>query len=125
MQRRGKSTARDDNAGSSASSHNNFDGSRSVGRNFAIVGVVAFKFRRQSAIRQFVADFICYEARLIVEVDGDTHNSTLVSDRARTEWFERQGHKVIRNTNTEVRDNLEGVWEEICTQCIDRKDPLT
>jgi very-short-patch-repair endonuclease len=84
-----------------------------------------FKFRRQTAVGPFVADFVCYEAMVIVELDGESHNSSIDYDLNRTAWFERQGFIIVRFMNAEVRNNLEGVWEAIRKQCIDRKDPLT
>ena len=70
-----------------------------------------FKFRRQEPIGNYVADFVCYEKRIIVEVDGSQHCSE--KDHERDRWFEGQGFKVIRFWNSEVLKNTEGVWEVI------------
>jgi len=70
-----------------------------------------FKFRRQEPIGNYVADFVCYEKRVIVEVDGSQHCSE--KDHERDRWFEGQGFKVIRFWNNEVLKNTEGVWEVI------------
>ena len=70
-----------------------------------------FKFRRQEPIGNYVADFVCYEKRIIVEVDGSQHCSE--KDHERDRWFEGQGFKVIRFWNNEVLKNTEGVWEVI------------
>jgi very-short-patch-repair endonuclease len=60
-----------------------------------------------------VADFCCEAARLIVEVDGGQHAESADADRARTEFFERRGYRVIRFWNSEVNRNIHGVLEEI------------
>jgi len=63
----------------------------------------AFKFRRQHALGQYIADFICLSARLVIEVDGDTHDDARqVVDATRTEYIERIGYRVIRFWNSEV-----------------------
>jgi very-short-patch-repair endonuclease len=72
-------------------------------------------FRRQVPIGPFVADFVCYSARLIVELDGESHDfaSRQKRDRRRDEWFESQGFVVLRFTNEQVLANLIGVVEVI------------
>ena len=81
-----------------------------------------FKFRRQEPIGDYVADFVCYENRIIVEVDGSQHCSE--KDRERDRWFEGHGFKVLRFWNNEVLKNTEGVWEVIRKQCLSHP-PLT
>ena len=70
-----------------------------------------FKFRRQEPIGNYVADFVCYEKRIIVEVDGGQHCRE--KDSERDKWFEGQGFKVLRFWNNEVLKNMQGVWEVI------------
>jgi very-short-patch-repair endonuclease len=74
-----------------------------------------WKFRRQHPIEQFVADFVTLDGRLVVEVDGITHESEAerARDQARTAILERCGFHVVRISNTDVYDNLEGVLEMI------------
>jgi very-short-patch-repair endonuclease len=67
-----------------------------------------FKFRRQVPIDRFIADFICFEARLVIEVDGGQHAGPL-QDRSRDRWFAANGFRVVRFWNNEVLSNLEGV----------------
>ena len=90
-----------------------------------------FKFRRQEPIGNYVADFVCYEKRIIVEVDGSQHCSE--KDHERDKWFEGQGFvvsaqpngfKVLRFWNNEVLKNTQGVWEVIRKQCLSHP-PLT
>ncbi len=58
-----------------------------------------WKFREQTPIGQFIADFYCAEAKLIVEVDGSSHIDREEYDARRTEWLQSQGYFVIRFTN--------------------------
>jgi hypothetical protein len=52
-------------------------------------------------------------ARLIVEIDGETHDHTIAADERRTQWLERQGFRVIRFMNSDVMRNTEGVVQAI------------
>ena len=72
-------------------------------------------FRRQVPMRSFIADFACHTTRLIIELDGETHDfdSRQRNDRARDAWFQSQGYTVLRFTNEQVLTNLEGVVESI------------
>ncbi|MCG6187446.1 isoleucine--tRNA ligase [Maribellus maritimus] len=76
-----------------------------------------YKFRRQHIIDQFIADFVCLEKRLIVEVDGGYHSlpEVQVSDEQRTEILKKLGFTVIRFTNEEVINNIDSVLHEITT----------
>jgi very-short-patch-repair endonuclease len=75
----------------------------------------AFKFRRQQPLGNFIVDFVCLEARLIVELDGGQHNGS-ASDVKRDEWLASQGFAVLRFWNNEIFENLEGVVERILVQ---------
>jgi len=66
-----------------------------------------WKFRRQQVIGQFIADFVCPSAKLILEVDGETHDAE--ADAARDVALMRLGYSVLRVTNEEVMRNVEGV----------------
>ncbi len=74
-----------------------------------------FKFRRQHPIYRFIIDFYCAEAKLLIEVDGESHLETdqAAYDNARTEYLEDFGYKVIRFTNNDVRYNIHAVASEI------------
>lgn len=71
------------------------------------------KFRKQHPIDRFIADFYCPVARLIVEVDGATHEDTAEQDATRTVVLEELGLRVVRYTNGEVMGNLEGVVADL------------
>ncbi|MBB6017648.1 endonuclease domain-containing protein [Deinococcus radiopugnans] len=73
------------------------------------------KFRRQWPIAGYIVDFVCFEARLIVELDGSQHaeDAARAYDEARTQVLEAGGFKVLRFWNNEVSSNLRGVLEAI------------
>jgi len=77
--------------------------------------LLGFKFRRQVAIDRFVVDFACFEAKLIVEVDGATHGTPgeLSKDAERTHVLETRGYLVLRFHNVDVFNNIEGVLDVI------------
>ncbi|WP_291685220.1 endonuclease domain-containing protein [Bradyrhizobium sp.] len=74
-----------------------------------------WKFRRQHPIDRYVVDFVTLDGKLIVEVDGVTHSepSEIARDKGRSAVLEACGFLVLRVTNTDVYENLEGVLEMI------------
>jgi very-short-patch-repair endonuclease len=66
-----------------------------------------FKFRRQDVVGHYIADFACPSAKLIVEIDGDTHDAA--KDRIRDDTLAEFGFRVVRVTNADVLHNMEGV----------------
>jgi len=74
-----------------------------------------YKFRRQASIGHHVADFLCAEKRLIVELDGGQHSEE--ADQDRTANLERLGHRLIRFWNNEVNENLDAVLARILAEC--------
>ncbi len=65
------------------------------------------KFRRQAVIPPFIADFLCPAERLIVEIDGDTHDQA--KDRLRDDLLAERGYRTVRVTNHDVMTNIQGV----------------
>ncbi|MGY3546913.1 very-short-patch-repair endonuclease [Bradyrhizobium sp. USDA 4472] len=76
-----------------------------------------WKFRRQHPVDQYVVDLAALDGKLIIEVDGVTHSSPseIERDEAGTKVLEACGFLVIRVSNTDVYENLEGVLELIQT----------
>jgi len=72
-----------------------------------------FKFRRQHAIGQFIADFVCIEKSLIVEVDGSIHDDRKEQDELRTNALNQIGFRVLRFSNDEVEERVDYVLEKI------------
>ena len=82
-----------------------------------------FKFRRQHVIGDAIADFACPEVRLVVEVDGATHDAAWQRDVARTRRLERCGWTILRVDNKDVLESLEAVlWliERTARELADR-----
>lgn len=80
---------------------------------------IGFKIRRQHPIGRFIIDSYCAEARLAIEIDGDTHAAAdqAAYDTARTAWLEERGHKGIRFQAGDVDRNLLGMLEAIRRAC--------
>jgi very-short-patch-repair endonuclease len=74
-----------------------------------------FKFRRQHPIDFFIIDFYCADAKLLIEIDGESHfqPTQMEYDQTRTEYLEALGYKLIRFTNDDVRYNLQVVLSRI------------
>jgi very-short-patch-repair endonuclease len=75
------------------------------------------KFRRQVPIGRFIADFYCTEFKLIVELDGDSHNEQVEYDQKRSAWLEERENHVIRFVNDDVLGALDGVLLTILREC--------
>ena len=71
--------------------------------------ICGLKFRRQHPIGPYVADFACCEKRLVVEIDGESHNSTADQDQTRTAFMKQQGWNVLRFNNEDVLEDPESV----------------
>jgi len=73
------------------------------------------RFQRQKAIGDFIADFYCHKAKLIIELDGSQHATEqgIRKDIVRTDILESYGLKVIRFTNNQINNNFRGVCEQI------------
>ena len=70
------------------------------------------KFRRQVVIGRYIADFVCFEKKLVIEVDGGQHRNSQ-KDEVRDEWLRREGFKVLRFWNNDVLKNRDGVLRRI------------
>jgi very-short-patch-repair endonuclease len=64
--------------------------------------LLGFKFRRQFPIAPYIVDFVCAEARLIVELDGSQHRTAQEYDRKRSEYLMQCGYRVIRFWDNDV-----------------------
>jgi very-short-patch-repair endonuclease len=72
-------------------------------------------------VGHFYADFACVERRLIVELDGEPHDWNFVYDFARDRRLMRDGYRVLRFRNEEVRRDLQGVLDSILTALHDEE----
>lgn len=82
------------------------------------------KFRRQQPLGKYIVDFVCFDRRVIVEVDGGHHSIQEDKDRTRDAWLIAEGFKVLRFWNNEVLQNIGGVIEVILENCLNHP-PLT
>ncbi len=71
------------------------------------------KFKRQVPVSRFIADFLCEDCRLIIEIDGGQHGEQVKEDTERTRILQDAGFQVMRFWNSEVMTNIEGVLEQI------------
>ena len=81
------------------------------------------KFTRQKPLDEYIVDFYCAELMLAIEIDGDTHAGQEQYDKRRTENLNKYGVEVIRYTNAEVLNNLEGVYHNLCERISAIKSP--
>jgi crossover junction endodeoxyribonuclease RuvC len=76
-------------------------------------GQIGAKFRRQQPIEGYVVDFVPFEHRLVVEIDGGQHAEPNEYELNRTRCLEANGFRILRFWNNDVTDSLEGVFERI------------
>ena len=75
--------------------------------------LAGWKFKRQVPIDRFIVDFLCADAKLVVELDGGQHDQDRERDANRTRVLEAMGYLVLRFWNNDVTRNIDGVLEEI------------
>lgn len=75
--------------------------------------LAGFKFRRQVPIAGYIADFLCPEAKLIVELDGGQHGDQIAYDEYRTRVLQASGYRVLRYWNNDALARTEEVLEDI------------
>jgi len=74
------------------------------------------RFRRQYRIGRSVVDFVCLSTRLIVEIDGPSHEVRVGQDESRTAWLAGHGFRVIRFSNEQVLHDFDSVVETIAAE---------
>jgi len=91
------------------------DAERKLWRKLRELKAEGFHFRRQAPIGDYIADFVCHSANLVIECDGDQHSigAGPQKDAVRTEWLESQGYRVLRFWNNDVLANVEGVMQVV------------
>ena len=70
------------------------------------------KFRRQEQIGDYIVDFVCFQARLIVEADGSQHLDSK-ADKARDAWLNSQGFRILRFWNNDILADTDAVAQAI------------
>ncbi|MYD50686.1 MAG: endonuclease domain-containing protein [Dehalococcoidia bacterium] len=79
--------------------------------------VLGYRFRRQAPIGPYIVDFVCFENRLVIEVDGGQHLERADYDAERTAWLESAGFRVVRFWNNQVLQEKDAVREAIFWRC--------
>ncbi len=82
-----------------------------------------FKFRRQVVIEPYIVDFVCLDAKLIIEADGGQHADQAAYDGRRTAKLESMGYRVMRFWNHEILGELPGVLEQIASALLEAPSP--
>jgi very-short-patch-repair endonuclease len=80
-----------------------------------------FKFVRQDSIGPYVADFVCRDRKVVVEVDGGQHAES-ARDQIRDAYLVSEGYRVLRFWNSDVSGNIEGVLETILSSLNSRAE---
>ena len=82
-----------------------------------------YKFRRQVVIEPYIVDFVCLEAKLIIEADGGQHADHMAYDARRTARLEGMGYRVMRFWNHEILGELHSVLEQIESALLEGPSP--
>jgi very-short-patch-repair endonuclease len=61
----------------------------------------------------YIVDFYCSKLQLVIEIDGDSHVENKEYDETRTEVLSQLGLRVLRYTNRDVCNNIEGVYQDL------------
>ncbi|RMB54001.1 very-short-patch-repair endonuclease [Sphingomonas sp. PP-CE-3A-406] len=85
--------------------------------------VAGIRFNTQFPIGPFICDFVSRGAKLVIEIDGDSHGHSERADQHRTRYIETMGYRVIRFWNNDVMERLEGVVFEIERVLADTPSP--
>jgi very-short-patch-repair endonuclease len=87
--------------------------------------LAGYKFSRQMPVGPYFADFLCREAKLVVEVDGYSHDLRLEQDARRDAFMASEGYAILRFINDEVMNSLDGVAHAIAQSLAVRCPPPT
>ena len=75
-----------------------------------------FKFKRQQPFGRYIVDFVCFEAKVMIELDGGQHQDAAVQDAMRDSWLKAQGFSVLRFWNNEFLQNQAGCLESVLAE---------
>ncbi len=86
--------------------------------------MLGYKFKRQQPIGCYIADFVCEDARVIVELDGGQHSEQVEYDGRRTRYLESKGYQVVRYWNNEVLGQMDSVLDALTLTLSQREREL-
>src|SRR5215471_9644437 len=99
------------------------DAERSVWQILRSLQIDGHRFRRQVPFGPYIADFVCHDARPIIEIDGGQHDRLSPAEAKRTRFLEDQGYRILRFWNNEVLSN-EGVCATIARDLRGHPHPV-
>jgi very-short-patch-repair endonuclease len=103
--------------------HQSTDAERMLWKYLRAHRMAGYKFRRQVVIEPYIVDFVCMEARLIVEADGGQHLEQVEDDLKRSVLLESLGYKIVRFWNHEILCDIHVVLERIHSYLIEAPSP--
>ncbi|MDD5585537.1 MAG: endonuclease domain-containing protein [Alphaproteobacteria bacterium] len=77
------------------------------------------RFRRQHAFHPYILDLVCLKSRLVIEIDGPSHDLCRAHDKEREDYLKKHGYEIMRFTNEDVRMNLENVVQMIIARALE------
>ena len=83
---------------------------------YDFLNTLPVKFRRQKAVGKYIVDFYCYQAQIIIELDGSQHydnDEQIEKDKERDEYLKSLGFTVLRYSNYDIHKNFRGVCDDI------------
>jgi len=99
------------------------DAERRLWRHLRLRQLQGLKFRRQVPIGPYIVDFVSFEARLIIEVDGGQNVERAMEDARRTAWLNERGFEVLRFWDNEVLLQSEAVQQAIYEKLSPHPNP--
>ncbi|MGD0035876.1 MAG: DUF559 domain-containing protein [Bacteroidota bacterium] len=75
--------------------------------------LLGYDFHRQKPIDEYVVDFYCPRLKLVLEIDGDSHDGKEEADRVRQEKLESLGLTILRFWDSDVKSNVDGIVEQL------------
>jgi len=91
---------------------------RTLWRHIRLRQIGGCKFRRQQPIGRYIADFVCFEKRLIIEVDGGQHLEQKSYDSERDGWLEKEGFRILRFWDNQIFKEIEAVKQVIMAALV-------
>jgi very-short-patch-repair endonuclease len=105
--------------------NNPTDAERALWRYLRSSQLEGVKFRRQQPIEGYIVDFVSFDRRIIIELDGGQHAEDAFRDKQRDTCLVLNGFTVMRFWNNEVFENIEGVLEVIRQRCVEAVSPTS
>ena len=99
------------------------DAERALWRSLRLRQMQGYKFRRQQPIGPCIVDFVCFEMKLVIELDGGQHAIEAYYDASRTKWLRHQGFTVLRFWNHDVLKEGYSVKQVIWDQLTPHLNP--